>query len=298
MFFNRKAPVIWAASAVVLAVLVVGAGQAAPAKPKVAVSPAQPAAVGLTKMSVPSHIIAGSSVTSGRAFYKSSVPENTLAGIRLGRPAQEILSKWGNPSRITLGTVHAEAGAAPTVAPTGPAYIPPDTGAYGGLAEGLGMASQMLGLQSTGRGLPGLPGYGMPGMPMPGGPAPGMPGMPGTPGTSGGGESAALSQEEVTWTYDLHNGITLEFIITEGTITQITVGGVGPWGLSRTRTGLQLGDSYKLVLWVCGYPESQRYSGRFLRVSYVEKHRALYTFLNKKLVGVTIALVQDELSQK
>jgi len=78
----------------------------------------------------------------------------------------------------------------------------------------------------------------------------------------------------------------------------ITVGGVGPWGLSKTRTGLQLGDSYKLVLWVCGYPESQRYAGRFLRLSYVDKSRVLYTFLNKKMVGVTIALVQEELAQK
>jgi len=50
-----------------------------------------------------------------------------------------------------------------------------------------------------------------------------MENLPQVPG--GGGTSAALSQEEVTWTYDLWNGITLEFIITDGLITQITTGG-------------------------------------------------------------------------
>jgi hypothetical protein len=115
---------------------------------------------------------------------------------------------------------------------------------------------------------------------------------------SSGGESSSLRQEEVTWTYDLQNGITLEFIITEGTVTQITVGGIGPWGLSKTRTGLQLGDSYKLVLWVCGYPESQRFVGRFLRLSYVDKSRALFTMMDKKVVGVTIALVPQEIASR
>ena len=117
------------------------------------------------------------------------------------------------------------------------------------------------------------------------------------PDVLGGASSGTsiLSSEEVTCTYDLENGITLEFIITDGLVTQITVGGQGPWGLSKTRTGLQLGDTYKLALWVCGYPESQKYAGRFLRLSYVNKSRALYTLLNKKIVGITIAMVPSEL---
>ena len=126
-------------------------------------------------------------------------------------------------------------------------------------------------------------------------------GMPGAPPAAAevapeSGPSTIVS-DEITWTYDLPSGITLEFIITDGLVTQITVGGQGPWKLSRTRTGLQLGDTYKLVLWVCGYPENQRYSGRFLRTSYVNKSRALYTFLNKRLVGITIAMVPQELEQ-
>ena len=252
------------------------------------------AAKATSKVSVPKNIIKGSAVTSGRSFYKSSLPEDRLAGIRLGREAKEILAKWGNPSRVTVGSPQAEANA---TTPEGmPAYTPPATAMsgynpYGATAQGVNLAASMMGLQnpvmSTAGGLPALPGIS--GM--------NMPGAPQTQQTTGGA-NAALSEEEVTWTYDLNNGITLEFIITDGLITQITVGGAGPWGLSKTRSGLQLGDTYKLALWVCGYPENQKYVGRFLRASYVNKSRALYTFLNNKLVGVTIAMVPNEITLK
>ena len=81
----------------------------------------------------------------------------------------------------------------------------------------------------------------------------------------------------MTWTYDLQGGITLEFVITDGLVTQITVGGSGPWKLSKTRTGLQLGDTYKLVLWVCGYPESQRFVNSSSAGELREQDAALFT---------------------
>ena len=259
MFLFRKATVVMTAAVLMLSTISGTMCLAAKKKP-----------VNSSKISVPINMIKGSSVVSGRAFYKSSIPENSLAGIRLGRQAKEILSRWGNPSRITVGESKGEV-AIPGAA-NGPAYTPPSGNQYGSLSPGLGAIGNMLGL-------PQLPGLGMP-----------QPGAPSTPQTQ------ALTEEEVTWTYDLANGITLEFIITDGLITQITVGGSEPWGLSRTRMGIQLGDTYKLVLWVGGYPESQKYTGRFLRVSYVNKNRALFTFLNKKLVGITIAMVPSELN--
>lgn len=238
------------------------------------------------RVSVPATILNGSVEMKGRAFYASRLPEDVLAAIRLGRPAKEVLVKWGNPSRITVGTTQSQ-GPTQNVSPTiaGIPYTPPQTNTFGsGLTAGVNQAGAMMGLQNPPMGnmgeLPGLPGMGFPGQPNPQQP---------------GNTSPTLTSEEVTWTYDLQNGITLEFIITDGLVTQITVGGQGPWGLSKTRTGLQLGDTYKLVLWVCGYPENQRYAGRFLRTSYVNKSRALYTFLNKKLVGITIAMVPSEL---
>ena len=269
MFSLRRAPAVVAAAILVL-VIISGA-----------VCHGAEGSSSRTKVKVPANILKGAAVTKGRAFYSSELKEDSLAGIRLGRPAKEILAKWGNPSRITVGTstaLEVGIGAAPTQA--GPPYLPPIPGAFGGPA-----------------GMPGQA-YTMPGMGF-GGPAPSM--LPSLGGQPFGGQpgtptvSMALTQEEVTWTYDLPNGITLEFIITDGLITQITAGGVGPWKLSKTRTGLQLGDSYKLVLWVCGYPEAHEYAGRFLRARYVNKNRALFTFLRNRLVGVTIALVPQDL---
>jgi hypothetical protein len=253
-----------AVCAAVFVLMSISLGSCLAAKAKVTVRRAPS-----SKVYVSPRMIAGSALTKGRAFYRPTVYESTLAGIRLGRPAKEVLVKWGNPTRITLGSVQ---GQAPTQQPVlGIPYAPSGGAPF---------------LEPNVGGLPGLPGL----------PAPGTSGAPAAP--SSGGESTSLRQEEVTWTYDLQNGITLEFIITEGTVTQITVGGIGPWGLSKTRTGLQLGDTYKLVLWICDYPESQRFVGRFLRLSYVDKSRVLFTLLDKKVVGVTIALVPTEIAGK
>jgi len=277
-----------AAAAMLLVALAGGACDAAKSKSKprakVSVRPARiSTGVHMSKVYVPANIMKGSLVTKGRGLFKSSIPENTLAGITLSRPANAILAKWGNPSRITVGTAQAEVANLPT-APMGPNYIPPG-GGLPNLIAPFGPGAELGGPRFPYPRLP--PGY----EPL---------AIPGATeqGPTGGGETRTLRQEEVTWTYDLPNGITLEFIVTDGTITQITVGGEGPWGLSKTRTGLQLGDTYKLVLWVMGFPEEpQKYVGRFLRVSYIDKNRALYTFLNKKLVGITIALVQQELQE-
>lgn len=211
-----------------------------------------------SKLYVPKSMISGSTLTTGRSFYTSPIPENSLAGIRLGRKAKEILLKWGNPTRITISS---------SAAAEAPAAIPgmegmPSMGGFMGGPMGMG-------------GIPGMEGMGAP-----------TPAQP---------QPRSASVTNVVWTYDLPNGITIEFVVTEGIITQITVGGVGPWSLSKLRSGLQLGDSYKLVLWVNGYPEKQSYNGRFLRVSYVNKNRAVLTLLDKKIVGVTIAMIPEEL---
>ncbi|MCX8053247.1 MAG: hypothetical protein N3B12_05515 [Armatimonadetes bacterium] len=284
---------IAAASMVVAMAFLGGVCHAAKAKSKprakVYVKPAPVfTGVRLTKIHVPAYILKGSLVTKGRVFYRSPIPENRLAGITLSRPASSILAKWGNPTRITVGSAQVETAAATAPkTPEGPAYIP-SGGGLPNLITSFGQSGGYSPLPALGVGPQELPG---------------LPGPTSTTGTqaqpaTGGGESRVLRQEEVTWTYDLPNGITLEFIITDGIITQITVGGEGPWALSKTRTGLQLGDTYKLVLWVMGFPEEpQRYVGRFLRVSYIEKNRVLFTFLNKKLVGITVALVQQELRE-
>lgn len=274
MVFSRRAVVVLAVAVFALFALSTAASFAASSV--------------MTKISVPSTMIKGSAVTSGRAFYRTSLPEDSLGGIKLGRKAVEILTKWGNPSRITVGTTHAQVTDVSNPTQPGVPYVAPapnsNNNPYAALAESLSNAI------NSGTGSAGKPA--LPSLPELGAPSSNLPSV-GQPGPSG--HTQTLTQEEVTWTYDLPNGITLEFIITEGIITQITVGGVGPWGDSRTRTGLQLGDTYKLALYVSGYPESQNYVGRFLRVSYVNRNRALFTFLKNKLVGITIAMVPEEL---
>jgi len=244
------------------------------------------------KRAVPEVILKGSALLKGRAFFRTSIPENSLAGIKLGRKASEVLLKWGNPTRITLsGGQTAQPAAATTGGPGMPgmgggAMMP---GMGGGAMPGMGGGAMMPGM--GGGAAPGMGGGAM--MPgMGGGMGMGM-GMGMGAGAQGGAAAASsstLSSNEVVWTYDLTNGISIEFVISENVVTQITVGGTGPWGPSRTAMGLQLGDTYKLVIWVAGYPESQEYSGRFLRLSYVTRCRVLYTFDKNRCVGVTIAL--------
>lgn len=268
MFISRKACAVKLGLAVALALAFTAT---------CAVAAKKPVSSGTGRVSVPGHILQGSVLAKGRVFYAPRLPEDTLAGIRLGRPAKEVLSKWGNPSRITIGITQSQTAQLNAPVIPGIPYTPPQTNIFqGGLQPGMNQP------------LPSLPGFNVPGFTPP-------PGAEAAPTVSSG--PGTITSEEITWTYDLQNGITLEFIITDGLVTQITAGGQGPWGLSKTRTGLQLGDTYKLVLWVCGYPENQRYAARFLRVSYVNKSRALYTFLNKKLVGVTIAMVPEQLQQ-
>ncbi|MGQ9454577.1 MAG: hypothetical protein ACUVRS_06920 [Armatimonadota bacterium] len=287
-----------AVSAVLATIVITGVCWAAPAKqkPRIYVSPAKKTSwSGLSKVYVPYNILKGSLVTKNRAFSRSSIPEDTLAGIRLGRPAAQVLAKWGNPTRITVGAAEGEAETAQAQPePSGPAYIPPG-GGITTLPTLLSPLSSALDLRGVRSSYPALPGLAEPMAAVP---------SPTTPTTTTGQQpttgrtTRVLRQEEVTWTYDLPNGITLEFIITDGIVTQITVGGEGPWALSKTRTGLQLGDTYKLVLWVMGYPEEpHKYVGRFLRVSYINKNRSLFTFLNKKVVGITIALVKEEVRE-
>jgi hypothetical protein len=126
---------------------------------------------------------------------------------------------------------------------------------------------------------------------MPG--AEGLPGQgtfPGVPGTEQQAQPV-LFEQEVTWSYDLPDGTTVEFIISgNGRVIQITVGGDQPYALSKTSKGIKLGNNYKDVILKYGYPEYQIHVGRFLRASYADKQRCVFTFLNNKLVGVTIAL--------
>lgn len=244
-------------------------------------------AADLTKVYVPSSLCKDKS----RVFYKSKLPEVTLAKVTLGRSANEVLVKWGGPSTVTVGTKKTDV-PDPANPGGGPVYTPPagaGTDPYGALAAGVNAAADRLGRMNPpmggppyGGGLPPLPGMATPGA--------GVPGM-----ADPTGKINNLDEDEQCYTYKLKGkgAVTLDFIINSGIITQITASGTGPWPYSKTKTGLQLGDSYALTLWVCGTPEDQKRNGKYLQVSYAQRNRSVYTFFNNKLVGVTIALMPD-----
>jgi hypothetical protein len=210
--------------------------------------------------------------------------ELSLAGVKLGSSATFVLKKYGNPTRITIGTVpvatvsvqptNSATGVGTGTTPGGPSAMPNSMGPLGAT----GGSYNPYGGDSGG--LPGLPGL------------PGIPGMYGPPGTMPGAPvQQQVTEEQVTWTYDLTDGTTVEFLIAgSGRVVQVTVGGEKATALSKTSKGMKIGNTYKDVIFKYGYPEGQSVAGRFLRVSYADKQRCVFTFLDKKLVGVTIAL--------
>ena len=128
---------------------------------------------------------------------------------------------------------------------------------------------------------------------------PGMAGMPGMPGMAGAnatasvsnflGTSERISSRSICWRYDLASGVQLEFIIKEGRVSQITVLSLYPWQYAKLKCGIMIGDTYKLVTYLWGVDYKQQAVGSFSRMEYFDKKGTALIFLNKKLVGITVA---------
>ena len=208
--------------------------------------------------------------------------ERQLAGIALFKPASVVLKKYGNPDRITIGSGSAAAAQSPYGSLYGPSSAPPgvtvptegmrpmpmrDVSPFAGLGPGA-----LPGLSSVG-GLPGLaPTWGA-----------------AQPGEAG--SSDTVPDTDVRWTYYLpKKGPTLEFIIGDGIVSQITVSGT-KWAGVKTAKGITLGDSYKKALLLYGYPDKHEYAGRFIRIGYLQRSNIMFTVRdNKTIVGITIGL--------
>jgi hypothetical protein len=171
--------------------------------------------------------------------------------------------------------------------PGGPGYGgPPSYGAPAGGPPGYG-------------GLPG--GYGGPGGGSTGGGPPVLPpvggGYPGAPGAPGYGDPGSTSGIQITgvgngieWIYNRPNGVTLAFIINEdGRVAQISVSGRS-FASARTAKGVSLGAPYNRVLALYGFPQQHLVGGYFVEAYYTKNHHASFTFVNGKLVRITIAL--------
>ncbi|HUV03668.1 MAG TPA: hypothetical protein VMX94_01015 [Armatimonadota bacterium] len=203
-----------------------------------------------------------------------SAAELQLAGIKLSGSALIVIQKYGNPSEVRVG-------AAAMAQAAGPAYTPGmPSPALGGMPymtpEGSSMPYMPSTAASPAFGIPTLPGF------------PGAPSQPGAPTLQAG---QIVSAPEVTWIYKFPRNKTLEFIISpDGRVVQIAAYGVDWPGIS-TAKGIRLGQTYKDVLLKYGFPESHERAGVELIAKYPETHRALFTFVGKTLVGITIALM-------
>jgi len=114
-------------------------------------------------------------------------------------------------------------------------------------------------------------------------------GMPGQPAP--GQQPKKKGPPEVVWIYRFPKNQTLEFIISpDGRIMQIAAYGV-EWPGVGTALGIRLGDTYKDVVLKYGFPESHDKTGIELLAKYTDKHRAVFTFVGKTVVGITIGLM-------
>ena len=178
--------------------------------------------------------------------------------------------------------------------PGGPSYgapggaMPGSYGAPGG--GGTGGGPPVLPQVGGGAGMPG--GYGGPaGYGSPGGPG----GMPGGPGggygdTGQGVQTVTGVSNGAEWLYKRPNGVVMSFIINEdGRVAQISVSG-RQYSAARTAKGLTLGNDYKRVLGAYGWPGRQLVGPYYVEAYYTKNHHAAFTFVDGKLVRITIAL--------
>ncbi|MCC6446629.1 MAG: hypothetical protein IT210_24645 [Armatimonadetes bacterium] len=142
-----------------------------------------------------------------------------------------------------------------------------------------------------GAGGPGMMGRG----PMTGGPG-SLPAVTGGASTTPGGIGPITVTEGpsqvVRWIYELKN-VVLEFTIdSDGTILQVTAIGER-WPTARTSKGVTLGTSYKDALRRHGFPKAHSSLGvNIIRADYSSSQRMALTFQDKKVVSITVALVQ------
>ncbi len=225
----------------------------------------------------------------------TTASELKLAGITLGRPAMTAMQKYGDPTEIRVGN-------ATNVQKTQKSSRMPGS-SRAGMPTMPGMPGMPTGIQQRPAGLPGMPQGmnsdgqdslytqpGMPGMPagMEQGGMPGMPGMPGMQKSNANQTKAGPS--EVTWIYRFPKNRRLEIIVNaDGVIVQVAVYGI-EWKGVKTSKGIHLGSTYKDVNVKYGYPESQQINGTVLLARYPQKHRAVFSFIGKKCVGIAVAL--------
>ena len=237
--------------------------------------------------------------------HSEPAPQQTMGGMPGMGGAPGMPGAGGAPGMPGAGTPGMPGMANPGMAGGMPGMANP--GMAGGMpGMGAGMTAPTMPTTPAPTGMPVGPqaqrGVNNPAMPAGPNGAPGMPGMagmPGMPGMAGAtatssissflGTSERISSRSICWRYDLASGVQLEFIIKEGRVSQITVLSLYPWQYAKLKCGIMIGDTYKLVTYLWGVDYKQQAIGSFSRMEYFDKKGTALIFLNKKLVGITVA---------
>ncbi len=233
-------------------------------------------------------------------------PERSLAGVKIGGPAWQVLKIYGTPTRVETSTftpgldqsqMAPAAGAMalpspvqfglPASPPGGAPDAPPPVA--GGAPTNLGGAlSTAFGGDQMGL-FGGNMGGGF-------GAAPVVPAAP-VPGAAMTGMQPVAPPRAITkYYYDYASGPSLVFTIgRKGLVEQIDAFAPWPWRAALTSRRINVGSTYKQVVAVYGYPESQRTNpDGTLVMDYSEKAHVAFTLMGSKLkvVGVSVALVE------
>ncbi|MCC6483516.1 MAG: hypothetical protein IT209_01610 [Armatimonadetes bacterium] len=242
----------------------------------------------------------GEAARSRRAAPVSFGPERSLAGISIGRPATQVVSKYGNPSRVDASATVSQSQPGTPGAPGleglpqpqnfGLPAQPPGSvmGAPGGMSPGgpaeLGgaLGNVIGGLFGAGTQQP-APGAGFA---PPGGVLPGQEAF---------GQAQPVVQRPITKLYyDYPTGPSLIFTVGyKGLVEQIDAFAPWPWSPARTKRGIGVGATYRQVVARYGYPQAQRSNpDGTLVMDYSERAHVAFTLLAGRVVGVSVALVE------
>jgi hypothetical protein len=254
--------------------------------------------------------------------------ERELLGIRIWNKYSDVLSRFGQPTRIENGLVTSSGEGGQTVAGGAPGMggMPGMPGGMGPRMGGMMGSGGPMGMGMGGRmgsggpmgGMPGMPGgmmgsgggkmgamMGGMGMPGSGGPmGMGMPGMPGgmggeSMGGMGGGEQAASADEEVTWVYE-HKGKSpvTDFFLFNRDGRLIQAGSFGYSGGAITSRGVHLGDPVAKIFATYGFTGNmvKDAARSTMTLDYSKEKNVAFQLLDRhnglgyRVVGITVGL--------
>ncbi len=196
-------------------------------------------------------------IAAGMIFAPTSAraAEHSLAGIRIFASSKEVLTRYGEPTRVLTGADAVgviQGGSAGVSTPPAAATSQPNTGNR----------------------------------------APEFSAPSAAPAASSTPTDTSDTAGEARFVYDRPNNVELQFLMSpDGRVIEITV--LGYKSTVKTTRNISLGSTYGTVITKYGYPEAQDTSTTgILMIRYLEKQHVAFQLHNGKVVGITVAAVE------